>query len=132
MTKNTVAYAIAQFERALTRLLEAIHEAADGNVLKQDGAIQRFEFTFELLWKMLKVYLEFQGVQARNPRDVLKAAFRQQLLDDETTYLTMLDDRNLCSHVYDEKTVRQVFGRIQQRYCDCLTALLTGMKARAQ
>lgn len=57
------------------------------------------------------------------------AQFEQALT---ATYLTMLDDRNLSSHVYDEQTVWQIFGRIQQRYVDSMVALLSGLKAQLQ
>ena len=41
----------------------------------RDAAIQRFEFTFELVWKTLQLYLEHEGFEAAGPRAVLKRAF---------------------------------------------------------
>ena len=48
------------FCKAAARLGEALEEyaALPGSTVVRDGVIQRFEFTFELAWKSLKVYME--------------------------------------------------------------------------
>ena len=54
-------------------------------VVLRDGVIQRFEFTFELSWKMLKRYLEEFGlekVDGLNNRDLFRVGFEQGLLDE--------------------------------------------------
>jgi nucleotidyltransferase substrate binding protein (TIGR01987 family) len=78
--------------------------------------IQRFEFTFELFWKLLKVYLERQGILVKTPREALKEAFRLELLQDEGSALQMLDDRNTSVHIYDEATSREIALRIGSDY----------------
>ena len=47
---------IKQFENALTRLREVL--AVSKNDIARDSAIQRFEFTLDLSWKMIKAFLE--------------------------------------------------------------------------
>ena len=54
----------ADFSRALARLGEAL--SAPKSDLVRDAAIQRFEFTFELAWKTMKLWLAGQGLQAEN------------------------------------------------------------------
>ncbi|MGE5806682.1 MAG: nucleotidyltransferase substrate binding protein [Ignavibacteria bacterium] len=54
--------------------------------------MQRFEFTFELLWKTLKLFLADQGILE---------AFQFGLLENEDVFLNMLDNRNLTSHIYN-------------------------------
>ena len=49
----------------------------------RDAAIQRFEFTFELVWKTLQLYLEHEGFEAAGPRAVLKRAFVIRLISDQ-------------------------------------------------
>jgi len=69
----------------------------------RDAAIQRFEFTFELVWKTLQLYLEHEGLESSGPRAVLKRAFVIRLISDQDeadVWLQMLDDRNLTSHAY--------------------------------
>jgi hypothetical protein len=48
-----------QFHQALQRLQEPL--AMPYSEVVRDGVIQRFEFTFELLWKTLQVYLHHLG-----------------------------------------------------------------------
>jgi hypothetical protein len=45
-------------ETALTTLDEALH--LPFSVIVRDAAIQRFEYSFESVWKLLKGYLETQ------------------------------------------------------------------------
>jgi hypothetical protein len=61
---SEVAYAIGNLKTAFSRLKAAVEEAVDE--LDRDGVIQRFEFTFELLWKTLKVTLEYVQVIEQN------------------------------------------------------------------
>ncbi len=72
----------ARFQKALLKLKEAVAQNTD-NPLLYDGAIQRFEFTYELAWKLLKVYLEYQGIVGiSSPRAVFKEAFSVCLIED--------------------------------------------------
>jgi len=50
--KNELKYSFEKLKEALRRLNEGLKKAKDQ--LDRDGVIQRFEFTFELLWKTLK------------------------------------------------------------------------------
>ena len=61
--------------KATTRLEEALKEEMTD--LAIDGVLHRFEFTFELAWKTMKDYLEYQGIIQKigSPREVIKEAF---------------------------------------------------------
>ncbi|PIR25432.1 MAG: nucleotidyltransferase [Deltaproteobacteria bacterium CG_4_10_14_0_2_um_filter_43_8] len=131
MTKKEVYYSFDQFKKALLRLDEAVTLASDGDELKRDGTIQRFEFTFELMWKMLKIFLRFEGKETTTPRTTLKEAFKQQMLnDDEEAFLAMIDDRNLSSHTYNAKTVENIFEKIKTIYLPALKRLEKEMGKR--
>jgi nucleotidyltransferase substrate binding protein (TIGR01987 family) len=97
--------------RSLDRLAEALRVAAD-EPLAIDGTIQRFEFTFELFWKMVRRLLARQGVEANSPNAVLQQAYRLGWLDDEQRWLKLLEDRNLTSQTYREDLAREIYGRI--------------------
>ncbi len=131
MSKKEVDYSLEQFKKALERLSEAVEKAADGDELKQDGAIQRFEFTFELMWKTLKIYFDYVGKRVANPRDTLKEAFRQQFFSEESLFLDMLDDRNTSTHAYDFETTRRIFSHIQTRYAPAMKDLLGEIQRRS-
>ena len=71
--------------------------------------IQRFEFCTELAWKTLREYLLDQGyTEINSPRATLKQAFAEGIITDEA-WLTMLADRNMTSHVYDDATAAENF-----------------------
>lgn len=79
-----------------------------------DATIQRFEFTFELYWKCLKDFFESKGLVLNYPRDVLQQAYADHLIENEAIWLSMLNDRNLTSHTYDEVLADRVFSAIQK------------------
>lgn len=111
----------SDYSRACKALADAVREAQ--SELEIDGAIQRCEFTFELLWKMLGVYLRTEGIVAQTPNRCLKEAYRLGLLADEKAGLQMLDDRNLSVHLYDLATSRKVFQRIKEQHLPLLVEL---------
>ncbi len=98
---------------AVTRLVEAC--AQPDSDLIRDAVIQRFEFTFELVWKTLKLYLERQGHECGGPRPTLKKAFAEGLIptpEEADRWLQMLDDRNLTSHAYDAALAARIYLQI--------------------
>ena len=123
-----VKYAVEKFTNGFERLKEAITLAKDD--LDKDGAIQRFEFTFELLWKALKIFLEYQGILVNTPRESLKEAFRINLLGDEEIFLDMLEDRNRTSHIYDKETSEEIFERIKTVYLQAIKKVLDNLRGK--
>ena len=107
-------YALSKLENALSKLQEGADSAEDE--LQKDGVIQRFEFTFELLWKTLKIFLRNKGIDTKTPKDSLKEAFKIGWITEEKVFLDMLEDRNKTSHIYDRDTAEEIFGRIRNRY----------------
>jgi len=112
--EDVLEYSLNKLKNANQKLKEGIEQAKDE--LDKDGVIQRFEFTFELLWKALKIYLEYQGIIVKTPRDSFVEAFRIDLISDEKIFLDMLEDRNNTSHIYDKKTSEKIFNRIKKKY----------------
>jgi len=119
--KKALDYSLGRFVSALDRLREGAAEAQDE--LDRDGVIQRFAFCFELLWKTLKIFLEDKGIEARSPKDSLKAAFGQGWIKDEDAFLDMLADRNRTSHIYSREESQKVFDRIRNEHLPMIDAL---------
>lgn len=113
-----------EFENALQRLTEAL-EKDSNDELYIDGTIQRFEFTFELAWKTMKDYLEYQGntVNTGSPREVIKLAFKQGIIEDGAEWINMMLDRNSLSHLYDEESSREIYSKIKEKYIILLKKL---------
>lgn len=86
------------------------------------GVIQAFEFTFEATWKLFKAIAESEGLNAESPRRALTAAHRLGIVDDEATWLEMLQHRNLTSHVSHAALASEIFIAIRDRYATALTA----------
>jgi nucleotidyltransferase substrate binding protein (TIGR01987 family) len=129
MSKERFAERKAELQNAVKRLQEAV--AHPENDLVRDAVIQRFEFTFELVWKSLKLYLERQGLDCGGPRSTLKKAFTEGLIntpDEADVWLRVLEDRNLTSHAYDEALATRIYQHVVQDY----VALLGQMAEKIQ
>jgi len=117
---NEIELSVNNFARAVDKLTEGINQAS--SELDRDGVLQRFEFSFELFWKTLKLILRFEGFDCQSPRNCIKEAFRHGYLAEGEIYLDMLEDRNLSSHIYDEQTSIDIFDRIkntiQKNWCN--------------
>jgi nucleotidyltransferase substrate binding protein (TIGR01987 family) len=83
----------------------------------RDAAIQRFEYTFEALWKFLKEYLqEKEGIVCSSPKACFRETFSVGLIREEDTvlFLQMTDDRNMTSHTYKEEVARLIYGKLKE------------------
>ena len=102
---------LSELKMAFTRLREAMPEVK--NQLDKDGAIQRFEFVFELVWKTLKDYSEDQGrIEAVSPKDSFRVAADLGLISDPLFWFDYLKSRNEATHLYDEEKADEVFSKI--------------------
>jgi len=63
-------------------------------------------------WKMLKRLLLSEGIEAKTPRETLKAAYSVGWLQNEQAWLQMLKDRNENSHAYDEEMATNILKNI--------------------
>jgi nucleotidyltransferase substrate binding protein (TIGR01987 family) len=111
---------IADFLRGAQQLERAV--AQPQSEFMRDATIQRFEFCYELAWKMLKLKLEQEGISVLTPKQALREALQAGLIDDGNVWSEIQRYRNLTSHTYDEKLADEVYafvansalGRFQQ------------------
>lgn len=125
---------LATFGKAMVRMDEVVTlwHSRKLSDLERDGMIQRFEYTQELAWKLLKNYIEYQGeAQMGGSRDTIRQAFRLGLIENSEPWFDMLESRNLTSHVYDEETEMTVIERIVDTYYPILSLLHAEMLKRA-
>lgn len=107
------------FGKVLLRLNESIDESKSNPLSStlKDGVIQRFEFCYEICWKLIKYYLENEGIQeAKSPKSTFREAFKIGIIEDGEKWIDMLNDRNLTSHVYDEEVAIDIYGKILSTY----------------
>ncbi len=126
MDKSDLKKILDQFKNAVSRFEESLKQDITQNDLFLDAAIQRFEFTYELSWKTIKRYLQFEGNSVTSPREVFQIAFKKAWIRDEAVWLDMIDDRNKTSHTYKKSIAMEVYNnlpRYLQAYCEILYKL---------
>lgn len=82
------------------------------STIVRDATIQRFEYTFETLWKFVKIFLkEKHGVVANSPKSGFRELFTLGYLDESDTEkcLKMTDRRNDTVHTYQENLAEIIF-----------------------
>ncbi|MCH8537890.1 MAG: nucleotidyltransferase substrate binding protein [Alkalimonas sp.] len=112
------------FKRAFALLTEAMEQdITQFNQLEKEGVIQRFEFTFELAWKVLKDKMEHDGLTLDqiSPRAVVRLAYQAKYIEDADVWLRMIGDRNLMSHTYDSAKFEVVLQAIAKEYLPMLS-----------
>ncbi|MDY6439061.1 MAG: nucleotidyltransferase substrate binding protein [Prevotella sp.] len=123
------------FSKALALLNEAStivarHLNYDTGVadLLAEGLVQRFEYTHELAWNVMKDYAEYQGyTDIRGSRDAIRYGLQNGLIDDRV-WMKSIEDRNLSSHHYDSSTVEAILGRITETYLPLMNRFEETMK----
>lgn len=94
-------------EKAILSLEEILKQPMD--IFRRDGTIQRFEYTFELTWKMMQRVLKLQGVEASSPKQVFRAAWKAHFIENIEEWFRFLEKRNLTAHTYNEDVADEVF-----------------------
>ena len=113
MKNVKVELIVSKLEKAFLALESVAFKPIQDDRVNVDATTQRFKVTIELFWKLLKAILESKGVEAQYPKDVLSEAYKGHLINDEFAWLSILKDRNLTSHTYDEKLADEIYVRIQ-------------------
>lgn len=124
MSKERFAQRQTEVKDAAARLSEAVNQPE--TELVRDATLQRFEFTFEVVWKTLKLFLERQGHECGGPRPTLKKAFAEGLIvtaEESDVWLQMLEDRNLTSHAYDQALAERIYRNTVKDYAPLLGAM---------
>jgi len=115
--KEIIVEKINQWQKALNTFKVAIIKSPSD--IERDGAIQRFEYNFELAWKTLKAVLEYLGVEdSKSPRKALQSALINGYInvDDEWIWIKMLEDRNRTAHTYNEQTAEDLYAEFPVYY----------------
>lgn len=122
------------FTKALNKLTEAVEyiqtELTDREIYLEDentedvldeiireGLIQRFEYTHELAWNVMKDFLlEVGEIKAIGSKDATREAFKAELIKNGDVWMEMIKSRNKTSHTYNEKTAHEIYSKIIHDY----------------
>lgn len=108
--------ALAKLSNAVNIISDQVDWAEDVDDLLKEGLIQRFEYTHELAWKVMKDYAEYQGyTDVRGSRDAFRQALQMGIIDN-AGWMSSIEDRNLTSHNYDEEVAEEVYDAIVNKY----------------
>ena len=104
------------FERAFCSLTQSLDK--DGlNDLETAGLVRMFGITFELAWKTLSDRLKDDGINVvATPRQVIRRALREGLINDGQTWIGMLEDRRKMSHECDLEDFRVLETNIRDSH----------------
>ncbi len=113
----------SNFNKALKKLSEAIgyvknkpKEKVLDEILKE-GIIQRFEYTHELAWNVMKDFLlEIGDVTLYGSKDATREAFKTELIKDGDVWMEMIKSRNKTSHTYNEEIAQEIYLKILNEY----------------
>jgi nucleotidyltransferase substrate binding protein (TIGR01987 family) len=113
-------------DQALQTLEEILQEPF--SIIVRDATIQRFEYTFELAWKLFRKILKVEGIESGSPRQAVRGAYDIRLIEDVDLWFEMLENRNRTSHTYNKQTAEQVFDSAI-KLPDQLRPLISQVKA---
>ncbi len=108
---------ITAITKACASLVEAVDRSKkeENDSIVRDAVIQRFEYSYELAWKMLRRQLE---VDSENPeqidqmsyRELLRDAAEKGLLEEVDQWIEFRQQRNISSHTYNEDKAISVYN----------------------
>lgn len=138
----------SNYTKALKKLSQAIEyinqnvlekeQTLDENDLKdvldeiiKEGLIQRFEYTHELAWNVMKDYAKYQGnFEVGGSRDATREAFQLNLVSDGKIWMDMIGSRNKTSHTYDEDIADEIYHRILNDYYPAFLEFQKNMESK--
>lgn len=113
---NNYRKALRLLGQAVEIVSQRVNEDEAVEDLLKEGLIQRFEYTHELAWKVMKDYAEYQGyTDIRGSRDAFRKAFEMEIITDKR-WMESIADRNLTSHNYDDETAEAIYEAVVNVY----------------
>lgn len=124
------------FQKACNRILEITtsdKKPQDLSELEQEGLVQRFEYTFELAWKVLQDLLKYKGYEfMQGPNGTLQQALEDGLIHNHDAWRRMAKARVTTAHTYNEGDALAIVESIYSEFADLLNALNTRLAKEKQ
>lgn len=97
----------------------------------RDATIQRFEFTFELSWKLLHALLKEKSIESFGPKETIRNAAKAGLIQNPAIWLTFLEARNLTTHTYKQEVAEEVYEKAKE-FAETLKSILPSLEEAAK
>lgn len=123
--------AFKKFSEAVL-ILKDIEEDSDEIVAEilKEGLIQRFEYTHQLAWNVMKDFIYYQGnADIKGSRDATREAFKIGLIENGDIWMGMISNRNKTSHTYDDETAAEIYETIINEYYPAFSRFEKTMEA---
>jgi len=122
----------SNFKKAFAKLTEAVNlvkdryfvegkfdestlDEADDIII--EGLIQRFEYTHELAWNVMKDFIMGRGnTNIYGSKEATREAFQLELIQEGDVWMEMIKSGNKTVHSYDEVVARKIFLDILNPY----------------
>lgn len=118
------------FNKAFLKLESAIEVLQKNGLseLEREGLIQRFEYTHELAWNVMKDFFELEGnTTIMGIRSTTREAFKKGLIVYGENWMDMINSRNLTTHTYNEEVVEEITNKIIASYYPAFKEFQTNM-----
>lgn len=127
---NDLVAALKNFQGSLDIDTTSLPEIVQDSIWS--GQMQKFEFSLEILWKVVKLVLyEIEGVDVATPKAVAKHFFDAGYCgySDYELFVTMINDRNQLSHVYRREMADGIRMRLPE-YLDLMERIVESIKPK--
>ena len=115
---NNVIESYETFKKAYLKLKEFV-ETDNGTEKDRGAIINAYQYTFELFWKTLQRYMQqLEMLDELGPGNVIRTAFQYKIIDNGSTYMSMLKNRNLITHTYKEDVAEEIYSQIREEYIE--------------
>jgi len=99
--------------KSLTRAIERSQHVPEDEEIR-DSVIQRFEYSYELSWRMIKRQLQLDlatpaSIDAMSFKDMIREAAERGLIQNPEAWFEYRRQRNITSHAYDELKALSVY-----------------------
>lgn len=117
--------ALFKLDEAVKRITEDFTIDEDGKInddeflddIFKEGLIQRFEYTHELAWNVMKDFLTHAGnTNIFGSKDATREAFAAGLILNGEIWMDMIKSRNKTSHTYNQETADNIFMKVMHDY----------------
>ncbi|HZG37686.1 MAG TPA: nucleotidyltransferase substrate binding protein [Nodosilinea sp.] len=116
--------------QTFSRVFERYQTVPEDDII-QIALIQAFEFTFEIAWKTMKDFLEYEGYSGvGNSKQTVRVAFQAGLITDAEGWMAAIARRNMTSHVYNSVVLQETIDFIRDEFKPLVQALHSELKAK--
>ncbi len=113
-----MALDLTGLKKAIASLDESVNysnnlpEGIDAGIVR-DSVIQRFEYTYELSWKLLQRWLKVnvspEDAEPRTKKDLFRLAAKKKMINNVEDWFEFAEARNAVTHTCNESKAEYVY-----------------------